>query len=56
MIAIVVITSTYITLCNYNFFVVVGIIMFWSLSKFGDYNTVLFSIFTVLCIRSQGLI
>ena len=39
---------------NYHFFLVIGIIK--SLSKFDDYNTMLFSIFTVLCIRSLGLI
>ena len=54
MTAIVGIISISITLHNYLFFPVVGIIKFWYLSRFDDYNTVALSIFTVLSIISLG--
>lgn len=51
MIATVAVFTTSITLHNYSFFSVVGIIKFYSLSKFHDSSTILLSIFIILCIR-----
>lgn len=56
MIAIVAVISTSIVFHNYHFFLVVGVIKFQSLSKFDDYTTILLSVFTILYIRSPGLI
>lgn len=53
MIAIVVVINTSTALFNSS--LVTGIIKFYSLSKFVNYNVVL-SIFTMVCIRSLGLI
>ena len=53
---IVAIISTSITSHNCHFFSMVGITKIQSLSKFGDYSTILLSIFTVLYIRFLGLI
>ena len=49
MIAIVVIINTSITLHIYHFFLVIRILKFYSFSLFDDYNTILLSIFTMLC-------
>ena len=54
LIAIAVTTNTSITSHNYHFFLVFGIIMFVNYWKF-DGSTLL-AIFTILCIRSIGLI
>ena len=51
MIDIVAIYSTSAMLHNYHFFFVMGIIQIWSLSKFDDYNALVLSIFTILCIN-----
>ena len=57
MIAIVVIIKHlyHITLHNDPFFLMVGIFKFQCLSKVDDDNTIL-SVFTILCIRSLGII
>lgn len=54
MIATVSIISNFITLHNYHLFLVAGIIKFWSLSKFDDYNTILLPMFTRVSMSSLG--
>lgn len=56
MIAIIATISTSILLHNYHYFSVMVIIKIKSLSKFDYYNMIVLSIFTILYIRSLGLI
>ena len=55
MIAIVAPVSTFITLYNYNFFLIATKIKFQYLSKCGDYDMVRLPVFTILLIRFLGL-
>lgn len=55
MLATVAMISTSIMLYNY-FFLMVGIINFKSFIRYNYYNAMLLSIFTILRIRSPGLI
>ena len=53
VITIVVLIGTSSTSHNYHFFLVVEIILFWSVNTFDDYNTMFLSTFTLLSIRSH---
>ena len=55
-IVIVTMISAFIMSPNYPCLPGVGIINFWSLGKFDDCNAILVSTFTILCVRSLGLI
>lgn len=56
VIATIAIVSTFIASRNYHFFFAEGINKIWSLSRFGDYTTILLCVFTKVCITSPGLI